>query len=912
MEKKQKLLLIDGNGLAYRAFYALPPLKTSSGEPVSAVYGFITMLLRILDREQPDYVAASFDKGPPTIRKDVFPEYKAQREKMPEDLSAQFALIEEFLELFGIPVFWIEGYEADDCLATLAREGEETGIEVLILSGDRDLLQVISPYVRVLIPRKGMSDPVLYDIEAVRERFGLSPGQLADMKALSGDPSDNIPGVPGIGEKTASKLIAEYGSLENLLDPSREVPGRAGALLREHRQSALLGRKLVTLEAYLNLGCNWEQLKRTPPDLDRLREFYARLEFRALLEKLIPDEERILASPCPLPCKRVREEDLPAFALGLREKKSFSILWLSPASDMSGRLMGIAIGLENEGCHFLPLAGPGEMNFLDNTGEAPLPASKVLKYLEPAMLDDGVMKICSGLKCGHLLWKKEGFRLGDNFFDTSLASYLLEPDAAGHQVWNAASRFLSVLLPTEEDLLGKGARARTYAQVPEGELMAWASSLTGGLQALCGTLSGLLEQNELTRLFREVEVPLASVLAGMEYHGMAVDLKRLSLISDDIERHLGLLREEILEMAGEDFNINSPAQVSRILFEKLRLADDLKSRSGEKKVLSTASEVLEDLSHLHPVIARILEYRELSKLKGGYVDSLPKLIRAETGRIHTSFNQSVAATGRLSSSRPNLQNIPIRTAWGLKIRQAFIPCRAGDLFLCGDYAQVELRILAHLSGDEKLMEAFERDEDIHRLTASEIFGVPPDEVTGEMRRTAKVVNFGIIYGMSAHGLSQTLKVPRYEAGRYIQTYLERFVGVRAFIERTVSGAAEKGFVSTILGRKGKIENRNSRNATLRRNAERAAVNAPVQGSAADIIKLAMIRAQHEIERRNLSGRMVLQVHDELIFEVPPEELDAFFGLVRESMENSLQLSPPLRINLKVGMNLGDLEEVIHA
>lgn len=912
MEKKQKLLLIDGNGLAYRAFYALPPLKTSLGEPVSAVYGFATMLLKILEKERPDFLAASFDKGPPTIRKDAFPEYKAQREKMPEDLSGQFVLIEEFLDILGVPVFWEEGYEADDCLATLARRAEENGLEVLILSGDRDLLQMVSQNIRVLIPRKGIGDLATYDEAAVRERFGLSPEQLIDMKALAGDPSDNIPGVPGIGEKTASKLIAEYGSLENLLARSEEVPGKAGALLREHRESALLGRKLVTLEANLSLPIRWEDLKLTKPDSQRLRELLGRLEFKALLEKILPEERPIQAGLTPPPCEIVSEETLPAFSRRLTEQKAFSILWLATSPDIGGRLLGIALGLKDEGCFYLPLACAGEMDLFHHKDNSSLPVQQALKCLEPALKDERILKVCTQLKSGHLLWERENFSLGKNFFDIGLASYLLEPDETNHQIWNAASRFLSASLPTEEDLLGKGVKARTYAQVNPEELQAWCSLQSAGLLALSAPLLALLADNGLERLFWEVETPLAAVLARMEAHGMALETGRLTRISREIEEHLCRLRGEITTLAGEEFNINSPAQVSRILFEKLRIIEDLKAPAGEKQSYSTASEILESLAHLHPIIDKILEYRELSKLKTGYVESLPRLVSPESGRIHTTFNQMVAATGRLSSSRPNLQNIPVRTSWGREIRQAFIPCQAGDIFLCGDYSQVELRILAHLSKDEKLLEAFERGEDIHRLTASEIFGVSPEEVSGEMRRTAKVVNFGIIYGMSAHGLSQTLKIPRNEAGRYIHIYLERFRGVREFIENTVAGAKETGFVSTLLGRRRRVDGIRSRNATVRKNAERVAVNAPVQGSAADLIKVAMIRMQDEIERRGLAGRMVLQVHDELVFEVPPEEVEIFSELARETMEKAYALCPPLRITLKTGKNWGELEALSDA
>lgn len=907
MEKKQKLLLIDGNGLAYRAFYALPPLKTSLGEPVSAVYGFATMLLKILEQEHPDFLAASFDKGPPTIRKEAFPEYKAQREKMPEDLSGQFVLIEEFLDILGVPVFWEEGYEADDCLATLARRAEENGLEVLILSGDRDLLQLVSPDIRVLIPRKGISDLATYDEAAVRERFGLSPEQLVDMKALSGDPSDNIPGVPGIGEKTASKLISEYGSLENLLARSEEVPGKAGALLREHRESALLGRKLVTLEANLPLPIRWEDLKLTKPDSERLRELLGRLEFKALLEKIIPEERPIQAGLIPPPCEIVSEESLPALSRRLTEEKSFSILWLATSPDIGGRLLGIALGLKDEGCFYLPLACAGEMDLFHYKDNSSISIQLALKCLEPALKDERILKVCTRLKSGHLLWERENFSLGKNFFDISLASYLLEPDETNHQIWNAASRLLSASIPTEEDLLGKGVKARTYAQVEPEELQAWCSLQCAALLALSAPLSALLKDNGLERLFGEVETPLSAVLARMEAHGMALETGRLARLSRDLDEHLDRLRSEITTLAGEEFNINSPAQVSRILFEKLRIIEDLKVPAGEKKSYSTASEILENLAHLHPIIDKILDYREVCKLKSGYVESLPRLINPESGRIHTTFNQMVAATGRLSSSRPNLQNIPVRTSWGREIRQAFIPCKAGDLFLCGDYSQVELRILAHLSKDEKLLEAFERGEDIHRLTASEIFGVTLEEVTGEMRRTAKVVNFGIIYGMSAHGLSQTLKIPRNEAGRYINIYLERFQGVHKFIENTVAGAAETGFVSTLLGRRRRVDGIRSRNATVRKNAERIAVNAPVQGSAADLIKVAMIRMQDEIEKRGLAGRMVLQVHDELVFEVPPEEVEIFSELARETMEKAYDLCPPLRITLKSGKNWGELE-----
>ncbi|MGB3933238.1 MAG: DNA polymerase I, partial [bacterium] len=820
----KKLILIDGNSLVHRAFHAIPPLTTGTGQHTNAVYGFTTMFLRLLEDERPDYLAVAFDKGKVTFRHGEFEDYKANRTETPDELRSQFPLVKELLEAYRVPIFEQEGYEADDLLGTLARKAEAEGFSVLIVSGDRDVLQLVSPRVTVLFTRRGISELEVMDAGAVEEYLGVPPEQVADYKGLVGDQSDNIPGVPGIGPKTATKLLKEFENLEEILSDLEGVRQKGvRSKLEEYCEQARLSKRLATIVCDIPLDVDWEELQRKEPDWDAVTSLFRELEFRSLLQRVAPDLPvqvetgyQVVASP----------SQLEALAARSREEGKLAFTLIGSGEDPRQReILGCALALPGRELYYLPRSLWQEV-------KADLAVAKVMASL---FSEAAVKKYTHDAKAAYQLLNLYQIQLAGLAMDTMIASYLLNP-AASHSLDQIASTYLNEAVPSWEELVGKGKKAVKPTSLKEEDLAPFMATRTAVLLPLQERLAAELERLDLATLYEEVELPLIQVLAAMEEEGVTIDTDALAEMGAEIGYKLAAIEGEIYQMAGEEFNLNSPKQLSTILFEKLKLPVIKRTKTG----YSTDAEVLEKLADVHPIVERILEYRQLMKLKSTYIDGLMALVDPATGKVHTTFNQAVTTTGRLSSTEPNLQNIPIRLELGRRLRKAFVPGRSGDLILAADYSQIELRVLAHISQDPYLLESFRRGQDVHRRTAAEIFGVSLEEVTPEMRERAKAVNFGIVYGISDYGLSRDLGVPRREAKEYIDNYFARYAGVKAYIDGIVAEAREKGYVTTLMKRRRYLPDINSRNYTLRSFAERTAMNTPIQGSAADIIKTAMV------------------------------------------------------------------------
>jgi DNA polymerase-1 len=884
MERKT-LVLIDGNSLLYRAFFALPALSAPDGTPTNAVHGLADMLLRLLDEERPDVVLVA-QEGGRTFRHEAFGDYKAQRPAAPDDLVRQTQLARELMEAFRIPIVAHPGYEADDVIGTLACAGERAGYEVRIVTGDLDALQLVDDHVRVITNRRGMTDTVVYDVAAVKERFGLEPSQLPDYKALKGDSSDNIPGVPGIGDKTAARLLADHGSLEHLLEDAETLPeGRVRTALLAARDEALMYRRLATIVTDLPLETPFDAWAYPGPDLPRVRDLFARLGFRRLSARLPLDGAAPVApvtQPADFRIRTLSEgPDLARVVEAARAADSVALRTIVDQRERhGGRLTGLALSLG--GGEAVLLGGQPADDPLGILGtEEPYRLPETVRDL---LADPAVGVMGHDLKADlHTLWRAGVPRVA-LAFDTLLAAYVLNPGRSAYRLADLATEHL-------------GVRRAPDAPADPG----WEAAAIALLRPV---LAARLEAEGVAELYRDVEVPLIGILARMEAVGVAVDEARLRELSAELARDVATVEAEVYRLAGHPFNIGSPKQLQEVLFTELGLTPGKRTKTG----LSTGVEVLEELAESHPIVRRILEYRELTKLKSTYADALPRLIDPATGRIHTSLNQTVAATGRLSSSEPNLQNIPIRTEIGRKIRQAFVPAR-GCRLLSADYSQIELRILAHVTGDPELVRAFAAEEDIHTHTAARLFEVPEEAVTQEMRRRAKTINFAVIYGMSDFGLSRELGIPVAAAREMIAAYGERFPGVRRYAEATVAQARRDGYVSTLLGRRRYLPDIRSANRNFRLFAERTAVNTPIQGTAADIIKRAMIGVDAALRAQRLASRMILQVHDELLFEGPPEEIGALAALARREMEGAFPLKVPLRVEVKAGENWRDLVPV---
>lgn len=900
------LVLIDGHSLLHRAFFALPALATRTGVPTNAVYGFVLMLNRLLSDHQPDSIVVAFDKSAPTFRHEAYDKYKAHRPRMPDELRSQLPLVKEVLAAHRIPIFEHPGYEADDVIGTLAELASRKGMTVLIVTGDKDALQLVDESVHVALIRKGIREVELYDVEKVQEIYGIPARRIVDLKGLMGDASDNIPGVPGIGEKTALKLLREYGSVEELLQRKEEVKGKVGKALRQYENQALLSTQLATIDTNVPIDVDWSLIRRVEPDYDRLGQLYEELEFRSLREAIPGTKSASVKSVA----SDLRQESdvsvdvivdpkaLQGAVAVLKKEPSIAVMavW-DGGTPIRASVAGVALATDRR-VIYLPIAHSRGDN---------LPIQALQASLRELLVND-VPKVCHDAKSQALALDTLGLSLNHVVDDTMIAAYLLAPGQGEHSLEEIAQDHLGVRLPplTEKGDGGKRKRKVSVdlADFAPKELARRIQGRITSLVAVAPRLRAKLRQDELEDVYSEIELPLTSVLVDMERRGVRVDIGELQLMSKEMGDELARLEARVFELAGEEFNIRSPAQLGRILFDKLGLPVISKGKSGP----STSAEVLEALAEEHEIAGVVLEYRQLHKLKSGYVDALPSLVNATTGRIHTTFRQDVAATGRLSSANPNLQNIPVRTAAGRKIRKAFV-APEGWLMLKADYSQIELRVLAHISRDPDLIEAFRRGEDIHKMTAAEVYGVPPDEVSGEQRDAAKAINFGIVYGISSFGLARGTGLTRSRAKELIDGYFQRYPAVRRYMEETVARAKEVGYVTTLCGRRRYLPDLTSRRRHVRAFAERTAINTPIQGSAADIIKKAMLAVHRRIASEGLMGRLVLQVHDELLFEVPPDQLEPLARLVKEEMEGVVELDVPLKVELQQGSNWLEGREV---
>ncbi len=871
MDTSGALALLDTNGLIYRAFYALPYLVTASGRPTNAVYGFTAMLLKVLEEERPAYVAAAFDRPGRTFRHEQYAAYKAQRIAMPDDLRPQIGLSKQVLDALRIPIFEAEGFEADDIIATIARRARREGLSVLIVSGDLDTLQLVDEDTRVMVTSRGVTETVVYDEARVRERFGFEPERLPDYKSLRGDPSDNIPGIPGVGEKTASALIQQFGSLEGLLDGLDRAPPKVRTAIASARDQVSKSKHLATLVANVPMDIDWETLRRQAPDRERLETLFRELEFRVFIDRL-----RDIAAPVAVPTTAV-ETRTPADLIDV----------VSGAPQI-----GIAF-LRGEGHPLVaPLRAVG-VAADDRAAWLPLGGGTLPRELAPVVEDTAIHKVSADLKGDMLTLARQGITPAGFDFDVAIASYLLNPGKKTHTIATAAREYLGVDLDATS---GNGPKAPT----PEH----WAGEAAAALLQLREVLEGRMRDRLVDGLFRDVEIPLAAVLADMERAGVVVDVAYLRALGDELTARLEALTAEIYRLAGTEFNIGSTKQLGFVLFEKLQLPPLKKTKTG----YSTDAEVLETLAPRHEIVAKILEHRELSKLKSTYVDVLCTLADPATGRVHTTYNQTLAATGRVITEQPNLQNLPIRTEEGRKIRRAVI-APPGMALLSVDYSQIDLRVLAHITGDPTLVEAFAHGDDIHTVTAAEVFGLAREAVTAEYRRRAKTIVFGVAYGMSEHGLAAELAIGRGEARTFIDRYYARFPKVREYMISVVEQARRDGFVATLLGRRRYLPDLMSRNRAVREAAERTAINTPIQGSTADIIKLAMLAIARDVLPATPGAQMILHIHDELLFEVPEGKVADLAGPIRASMQEAFALSVPLVADARSGPNWAEMRPV---
>ncbi len=906
--KKPRLVLFDGNAVVHRAFHAFEgkPLTVSkTGEVVSAVYGFALMLLKTINELKPTHYAIAFDRAAPTFRHQLFDQYKAQRPKTPDELIGQLGQVRRLVEAFRIPVYELDGYEADDVLGTLSYQASQQDIDTIIVTGDTDAMQLVSPRVRVLYPkpRGTFSDTTLYDEAAVIERYGINPRQIADFKALKGDPSDNIPGVPGIGDKTATRLIQQFGTIDRIYTHIDEVtPPKLRDLLKENEALVRRSQELVTIVTQTPVNINLDDCRVSQYDRNQITELFRELEFYSLLPKLpeLETEEAPLVQLQAEPPQGAYHVVSTTPALDdllnrLSSAKSFVFdLETTSQNAMLAQLVGISISLSPGEAYYIPVGhvGWGQVE--------QLPLTQVIERIKAPLEDATLAKLAHNGKYDMTVLAEYGVTVNNLSFDTMLAAYLLGEKSLALKA--LAFSKLGIEMTPITDLIGSRAKQISMSQVDISRAAEYAGADADITGQLADRLEAGLHQKGLWRLFSEVELPLLPVLVHMERNGVALDAELLRQMSHHLGGQLLKLEAEIYNNVGHQFNINSPQQLGSVLFSELKLPTLRKTKSG----YSTEASVLEELRGTHPVIESVLEYRQLTKLKSTYIDALPGLINPKTGRVHTSFNQTRTATGRLSSSDPNLQNIPVRGDIGKQVRHAFI-APAGLRLLAGDYSQIDLRALAHLSQDATLLSAFHRGEDIHTATAAQVFGADASQVTSDMRRVAKTVNFGVIYGMSDYGLEQATELSREEAARFIASYFERYPGVTQYIESTKRQARELGYVQTILGRRRSIPEINSSNRQVREAAERMAINMPVQGTSADIIKIAMINLEREMDRRRLTSKMLLQVHDELVFEVPEAELEEMRELVPQTMSNALPLSVPLKVDIKTGANWGEME-----
>lgn len=873
----EKIVLIDGHSILNRAFYGLPDLTNSEGLHTNAVYGFLNILFRTLEEEQPQYLAVAFDVHAPTFRHQMYADYKGTRKPMPSELREQVPMLKEVLRAMDIELVEKAGYEADDILGTLAERCEKKGMEVTVVSGDRDILQLASDRIMIRMPKtvRGKTTIENYHAKEVLERYQVEPKQIIELKALMGDTSDNIPGIPGVGEKTATKLIVEYGSIENAYVHVEEIrPNKAKESLKNNYDLAVMSKKLATIDTQAPVECDLEHAKIRNLYTEEAYEMFRRLDFKNLLGRFdsaaVKEQDSLFI--------RV-ETDLEEAEALLKQAAVQPAVGLELLESTAHEILGLAVAWEKDGepevC-YIPASETVTVGFLKEKTEE---------------LFAAVEKVCV-MDIKKLLKNVKNIR-PEQVFDAGIAAYLLNPLKNTYTYDDLAKEYLQVYLPSTEEIFDT-AKLPDLSAVSDELAGCYAGNMAYAVYRVREIMEQRLEAEGMSRLYQEIEIPLAFTLADMEAAGIRVEAEELKAYGERLQVRIGELEEKIYQEAGETFNINSPKQLGVILFEKLQLPGGRKTKSG----YSTAADVLEKLAPDHPIVSDILEYRQLAKLKSTYADGLSAFIGPD-GRIHSTFNQTITATGRISSTEPNLQNIPVRMELGRLIRKVFLPAD-GCVFIDADYSQIELRVLAHMSGDEKLIAAYRQAEDIHRITASEVFHVPFDEVTPLQRRNAKAVNFGIVYGISSFGLSQDLSISRKEAQQYIEKYFETYPGIKGFLDGCVEQAKEQGYSVTMFGRRRPVPELKSSNFMQRSFGERVAMNAPIQGTAADIIKIAMIRVNERLKREQLRARLLLQVHDELLIEAPLEEVDQVQRILEEEMTHAADLKVKLEIDMHTG------------
>ncbi len=881
---KERLLILDGNSLMNRAFYALPPLTNLEGLHTNAVYGFITMLLKMKEEISPNYIVSTFDRSAPTFRHSEYKEYKAGRKKMPEELAEQFPVVKELLELLSINIFEIDGFEADDLIGTLSTFAENKDIEVYIVTGDRDALQLASDNIKVIITKKGITEKEIYDGKRMIEEYGVTSSQFIDVKGLMGDSSDNIPGVPGIGEKTAFKLIKEYGSIENVLSNIDNISGKKiKENLHQYSEQAIFSKKLATIMKDVPIDIDLDSIKsKENYNAEGLRKLFMRLQFKTLIDKIpgiekgsenidiesekSDEEQEVIFESID---KIDRLKDVAEQILTVCKNKNELLYMTFKIADASvyskSYIEKIFINLK-ENNYVIEIKQLMEVN----EGQA-------INLLKSILEDKNIQKVSHDVKIPHTILRKMGISFEGIKFDTKIAAYLIDSSKGEYELEDIIGNYL-LIRPTGDDLTKQVKHTALLSKIFE-------------------YLEASIKEANMDELLYGVEQPLTEVLAYMEYEGFKVDTEKLTELGDKFKVEISTIQKEIYDLAEEEFNINSPKQLGKILFEKLDLPVIKKTKTG----YSTNAEVLDELSDKHPVIEKITYYRQLTKLYSTYIEGL-KAVVDEDGKIHSSFNQTVTTTGRLSSTEPNLQNIPIKYEMGREIRKVFVPENDNCVILSADYSQIELRVLAHIANDENLIDAFVNHSDIHTKTASEVFRVPIDEVTPLQRSNAKAVNFGIVYGIGDFSLAKDLKISRKEAKNYIDTYFERYPGVKKYLDDAIEQAKEKLYVTTVMNRRRFIPEIKASNKMVRSFGERLAMNTPIQGSAADIIKLAMVNVYDELRKRNLNSKLILQVHDELILNVDKEELEEVKAIVKKEMEEVLDLRVPLEVDINIGRN----------
>ncbi|AFK87149.1 MULTISPECIES: DNA polymerase I [Thermoanaerobacterium] len=863
-----KFLIIDGNSLMYRAYFALPDLMNSEGMHTNAIYGFSMMLLKLLEEEKPDYIAIAFDKKAPTFRHKEYSAYKGTRQSMPEELIEQVDILKDVINAFNIKTIEIEGFEADDIIGTVSKIASESGMDVLIVTGDRDALQLVSANVKVKICKKGITQMDEYDEKAVFEKYEVTPLQFIDLKGLMGDKSDNIPGVPNIGEKTAIKLIKEFGSIENLLMNTDKLKGKVKENVENNAELAVLSKRLATIERNVPIDIDLNEYAVKNYDANRLTELFEKLEFSSLISDLKDDSRDT---------KDIKEWPVRDFTYVKNVLGKFDVLSLYPFI-YDGKMKAVSFACGDES-FFVEIDDYDNFKLLNN---------------------DKLTLIGHDLKDFLVSISYCGIELNCKILDTAIMTYLLNPSESNYDISRVLKKYLKEDLQNIDDIVGKGRNKKSYDDIDKRLLVDYMCSVASSLFKLKDKLMSFIKEMEMEDLLKNVEIPLIEVLKSMEVYGFTLDKDVLRSISKEIDEKTDKIVKDIYDAAGYEFNINSTKQLSEFLFDKLNLPAIKKTKTG----YSTDMEVLAELIPYNDIVGEIIEYRQLMKLKSTYIDGFIPIMD-ENNRVHSTFKQTVAATGRISSTEPNLQNIPVREEFGRRIRKAFVSSYEDGLIISADYSQIELRVLAHLSEDEKLIESFLNNEDIHLRTASEVFKVSKEEVTSEMRRRAKAVNFGIVYGISDYGLSKDLKISRKEAKEYIDNYFDRYKGVKNYIDSIVKFAKENGYVTTILNRRRYIPEINSKNFNQRSFGERMAMNTPIQGSAADIIKMSMVKVYNELKERGLKSRLILQVHDELIIDTHPDEVEIVKGLLKSIMENVIKLRVPLVVDIGQGKNWYD-------